>query len=200
MLKISLTDFVDFTIKSGSPKLTKVRQIKERPPYEPAFDFYRDLRLKIIEFHKNGEKDKTILDDFANDISDKRKIRRYRDIVRGYKKFLGRKEIEWFDPPSGEWGPEDIKIAINPELGLLIGNIRHIIKLYFKADQLDKRRIDMINLLMCEAFNIQQENELFCGVLDVQRGRLFPTDEPDKALLPLLYGEAESFRAIYERL
>ncbi|MGC8623940.1 MAG: hypothetical protein ACP5VQ_01585 [Phycisphaerae bacterium] len=35
MPEISLTDFVDFLIKSGTPKLTKVTQIKQRPDYNP---------------------------------------------------------------------------------------------------------------------------------------------------------------------
>ena len=46
MIKISLTDFVDIASKSGTPKATKVAQVKARPDYEPKFDFYRPIREK----------------------------------------------------------------------------------------------------------------------------------------------------------
>ena len=44
MPEISLTDFVDFVIKAGSPKLTKVRELVNRGGYSPAFDFWKTLR------------------------------------------------------------------------------------------------------------------------------------------------------------
>jgi hypothetical protein len=37
MPEISLTDFVDFVISAGTPKMTKVQNIKYRPNYTPAF-------------------------------------------------------------------------------------------------------------------------------------------------------------------
>lgn len=51
---LSLTDFVDFVHKSGTARATHLRQIKERPDYEPAFDFYRPLRNKLAEVHGAG--------------------------------------------------------------------------------------------------------------------------------------------------
>lgn len=54
-IEISLTDFVDFVCKSGTAKLTKVRQIKERDDYSPKTDFYKALREGVIENHETGE-------------------------------------------------------------------------------------------------------------------------------------------------
>jgi hypothetical protein len=45
MPSISLTDFVDFVVATGTSKLTKVRQIKRRPQYHPAFDHWKSLVL-----------------------------------------------------------------------------------------------------------------------------------------------------------
>ena len=53
MPQISLTDFVDVVAKAGRPKATKVRQVKERHAYEPAFDFYKSLREHIVENHRH---------------------------------------------------------------------------------------------------------------------------------------------------
>jgi hypothetical protein len=46
MIRVSLTDFVDIVSKSGTPKATKVAQVKKRGRYEPAVDFYKPLREK----------------------------------------------------------------------------------------------------------------------------------------------------------
>ena len=53
--KISLTEFVDVIIKAGTEKLTKVRNIKNKPEYDPRFDFYRPLRNYLIEYHKEND-------------------------------------------------------------------------------------------------------------------------------------------------
>ncbi len=55
MPEISLTDFVDFVIKAGPPKLTKVREIKTRVEYSPKLDFWKILRDGIRDFHRTGQ-------------------------------------------------------------------------------------------------------------------------------------------------
>jgi len=56
MPEISLTKFVDFVIKSGTPKMTQVRAIKKRrvDGYDPSHDYYRKLRDGIVELHQQG--------------------------------------------------------------------------------------------------------------------------------------------------
>ena len=49
MPQISLTDFVDIVSTSGTPKATKVKQVKYRPAYNPAIDFYKRIRDDIVE-------------------------------------------------------------------------------------------------------------------------------------------------------
>jgi hypothetical protein len=55
MIKISLTDFVDIASKSGTPKATKVAQVKARPDYDARFDFYKPIRDQITEIHRAGQ-------------------------------------------------------------------------------------------------------------------------------------------------
>ena len=52
MEKVSLTYFVDFVMKSGTPKLSVVRDFKERDKYEPFADFYKMVREAMVESHK----------------------------------------------------------------------------------------------------------------------------------------------------
>ena len=84
-------------------------------------------------------------------------------------------------------------MVVNPELGLNIDGAPTLVKLYFKQEELAKRRVDVIQLLMSVAFG----KPLNFAVLDVQRGKLFTTSTPNNALLPLLIGEAASFAAMF---
>jgi len=88
MPDISLTDFVDFVIKSGTPKLTKVRAIKNRPEYEPAIDYWRQLREGIKDFHRAGGADKSALDDIVDSLHNTKKIIRYRPPSGATRSFL----------------------------------------------------------------------------------------------------------------
>ena len=94
MIKISLTDFVDFVISSGTPKLTKVRQLKRRGEYRPAFDYWKNLRDEIIDFHKRNMNDKSRLDEVLESVVDEKKIGGYKECLRGYKRFIGKKKYK----------------------------------------------------------------------------------------------------------
>lgn len=54
MSNLSLTDLIDVVSKSGTPKATKVCQIKNRPAYQPAIDFYKPLRDAFVKIHAEG--------------------------------------------------------------------------------------------------------------------------------------------------
>lgn len=203
MISISLTDFVDFVASSGTPKLTKVRYVKGRPEYHPALDFYRILRNALVAFHQEGSKDKSELDGIITNLTDEKKKKRYDTAIRGYKKFLGKKNYEWFTPPGKTWSPPDdksIEIKVNPELGLIINGESNLIKIYFKAETLSKRRAETILVLMQDALSDHCPPGCKMGVLDIQRGKLHSVEHIDLSILPLLYGEADSFKTIWNNL
>lgn len=145
---ISLTDFIKVVLKSGTPKATKVKQIKKRPPYSPGGDYYRGLREKIVETHSSGL-DKNNLDDAVRYAHKKRKGH-YQQAVSGYKKWWGNREFEWFDPPKSHYKGSIVSVSINPELGLSDGDTEYVIKLYFKTDKLLKNRAVHVYQMMEE--------------------------------------------------
>lgn len=199
MPEISLTDLVDFVAKSGTPRLTHVRKIKARGDYSPAEDFWRRLRLNIVEHHSTGQPNRDSLDETLENLADPKKRRNYEAAIRSYKSFLGRKRIQWFQPNSTRWSAGGLTVRINPELGLVINGARHHIKLYFKADPISKSKADMILLLMEQNLINKQTNDHFC-LLDVQRGKMFSSTSPDASVMPLLVGEATAFAAIWDHL
>src|ERR1035437_2353592 len=116
MPEISLTDFVDFVIKAGSPKQTKVRELFNRAQYSPAFDYWKQLREHIAHAHGGTEKIGSILEGV-----DLRKKQRYDAALTGYRKFLKRTEDSaFFVPPCERWTHSGLTVKVNPELGLLI--------------------------------------------------------------------------------
>ncbi|CAN7436511.1 hypothetical protein [Acidovorax sp. Leaf78] len=177
MYGISLTDLVDIVSKSGSPKATKVNQIKNRKAYHPATDFYKPLRDGLIKIHKEGL-ERSFLVNIRSAIRDPKKVANYNNALNGYSKWWGKKNIFWFDPPKNTYGNSGVDVSINPELGLVIDDQRYIIKLYLKDEPLSKLRIDLATVLMEVALrDLCKEGDII-GVLDVRQGKFFRVTAP----------------------
>lgn len=160
---------VDLVSKAGTPKATKVREIKYREAYQPAIDYYKRFRDGVVAIHSGGEP-KDALKDIL-DYLPQNKMVNYLEVVEGYRKWWGRKEIKWFDPPRGFYNYNGFSVSINPELGLFINSEPYVIKLYLKADPLSKLRVDVIGSLMEHA--LARSNDVKFGVLDVRNSKLF---------------------------
>lgn len=198
-IEISLTDFVEFVIKSGSPKLTLVKQIKHRPDYHPSTDYYKVLRDKLEDFHKTNAEKKE-LDKVLDDVFQKSKLNNYKDIILAYKSFLGRKHINWFKPPFKHWKHNELDIRLNPELGLEIDGQKYLIKLYFKAESITKNRVELILTLLNKEF-LTKKNDYKVAILDIRAKKLHSDEKLDvDVLLPLLMGEANSFETIWKTI
>lgn len=195
-IKITLTEFINFVNKSGTAKATVVKNAKKRREDEDnpyTTDYWYTLRNRIIEFHKKG-KDIDYIDDTINHINSERKTN-YEILIKGYKKFLGKKKIKYLTPIRKTWVIGDISIALNPELILEINKKIYIIKLYMSAkESMNKKHADLIlTLLEHEMRSKVGGDEPIFAVLEVKTGKLFPQKKKDLSLYPLLKGEARSF-------
>ena len=199
MIEISLTEFVDFVIKSGTPKLTEVRKIKRQHAegYHPSRDYWRKLRDGIVEYHQQ-ERDGKFLDALHRGIPDQNKRNNYPVLVKAYKKFLGRKKFDWFEPAKADWQYADLCVRVNPELGLAIDGDDHLVKLYFKETKLTRERIAILSHMMLQALG-DSATGAKVGLLDVRNSKLHVFGAPNPTLVPLLEGEALSFCRMYER-
>src|ERR1035437_3949784 len=194
MPEISLTDFVDFVIKAGSPKLTKVRELFNRAEYSPAFDYWKQLREHIAHAHGGTEKIGSILEGV-----DLRKKRRYDAALTGYRKFLKRTEDSaFFVPPCERWTHSGLTVKVNPELGLLIEGRRHVIKFYFKDEEPTPHRLNAVLQLMKDSVRKGKFEDVIVAVLDVAKGKLITaTKEENTEYSILLEGEAASFMSMW---
>jgi len=175
MIRLSLTDFVDIVSRSGLPKANKIAQIKNRPDYGPAVDFYKPLREHITEVHKLGSPKESI-HDVMDRITDRKKLKNYPEVIDGYKRWWGRKSFRWFDPTSGLYEARGVGIRVNPELGLAFSGERNLIKLYFKPEPLSKLRIAIITHLMEVILRPGCNHHTIMGVLDIRNSKLIPYD------------------------
>lgn len=171
MPKITLTDFVDIVSKSGTPKATKVAQVKNRPAYDPKTDFYKKVREAIVDTHQRGAS-KADLSAALSNLKDTKKQVNYPDVLQGYKKWWGKKTLSWFVPPSGTFTAHGVDVSINPELGLEINGTKHIIKLYFKGEGLAKNRANIVTCLMGIQLNAAAPAGAIMSVLDVRNAKL----------------------------
>jgi hypothetical protein len=185
MPNLSLTDLVDVVSKAGTPKATKVSEVKNRKPYQPATDFYKPFRDGIIGIHEAG-KDRTSLGDLQKSLTDPKKITNYPEAINGYRKWWGKKTISWFEPPRNSYGHAGVDVAINPELGLVVDGSRHVVKLYLKAEPLTKLRVDLITVLMEVALRQKCQPGDSLALLDVRQSKLFTVSaqiKPTKAVV-----------------
>lgn len=168
---MTLSDIVDVFSKSGTPKATKVKQIKYRHEYQPATDFYRPLRAALIDIHIQG-KSRAALDTIVPALTDPKKTSNYHELVEAYRKFWGRKDIGWFTPPRGSYSFSQVDVLVNPELGLIIDGKPMVVKLYLKSENVSKAQIDLIPVLMEVVLRPQVTNGALMALLDVRKGKL----------------------------
>jgi len=199
MPRISLTDFVDIVVKSGTPKATKVVQIKQRQDYEPAADFYKPLREFIVGTHRKGGS-RFVPAEVLAPLTDPKKLANYPAAVDGYLRWWGSKHLSWFEPPTGVFSGHGVDVAVNPELGLVVNGVPHVIKLYFKADPLSKLRVDIVTHLMEVALGSRPADAKSMAVLDVRRAKLVCSATPSPRVHAALTAELAYVAALWELL
>lgn len=201
MPKISLTRLVDFVSKSGAPKQTSAAVTKQQleEGYDPATDFWRILREAIVASHEEHH-GKSYVQTVAASVHDRKRAANYPALAKAYTTWWGRKNIDWFTPPSSVWeAGNDFEVTVNPELGLDIDGERHVVKLYFKSEKVTKNRIEIVSHLMMKQFANKTAEGTRFSVLDI-RNRKLHTIEPPSYWGPLLRAEMAHLAALWPHL
>jgi hypothetical protein len=200
MPQLTLTDFVDVVTRSGSPKLTKIAQIKHRPKYAPETDFYKRVRDCIVEMHRRNLP-ASHLSDMIGSLKDVKKISNYPGIASGYMKWLEKKKLTWFKPPHATFTAHGFEVSINPELGLRIDDVPHIVKLYFKGESLTAGKVNIVAHLMEESLRpFCKKSETRMSVLDTRKSKIYTPAVPIERLTAGLRGELAYIAAVWDEL
>ncbi|WP_296280507.1 hypothetical protein [Pseudoxanthomonas sp.] len=196
MPRITLTDFIDVVTKSGSPKATKVAQLKNRDVYDPATDFYKAFREGLVLIHKNGGS-KDELASLAKGLKDPKKLANYPLMIKGYKKWWGNKSLAWFNPPGSTYSQAGFDVAVNPEIGLTINGQRHVLKLFLKTDPLTKTRADLIVTLMAHVLGPMDKTDTEFCVIDVRNGKSYSHSSTSKNFKPMVDAELSYIASLW---
>jgi hypothetical protein len=204
MPEISLTTFVDFVNAAGSPKITVVRTAKRQymDGYKQSFDFWKRLRDAIVRMHAEQLPRSSLdefLADFVQEKQDVSKAARYKECIDGYKKWLGKKKIEWIGTIAETWDSGALQVRINPELGLRINGTDYLVKLYWKSVELPKLRAGTMLHLMKKAI-VPPTGPRVSAILDVSRAKLMDSIPPVAGLDALLEAEAQAFVTIWNQI
>lgn len=196
MPDISLTTFIDFVHASGTSRITVIRQAKRlyEQGYRPAFDYWKPLRDAIVDVHRGGHLPSS-LDAVVAAAHSRQKVN-YARCVAAYKRWMGRRPFQWTGSQSADWQNGNLAVRVNPELGVQINGGPYLIKLYFKAQQLSKRRIDTMLHLMSKVLP-GIGGGATPAVMDVPRGRLVTPTVTVAGIGALLVGEARAFSAMW---
>ena len=199
MPRISLTDFIDIVLRSGISKMDKLSAVKNRPPYKPAYDFYKIIREALEDTHQNA-RNKTYLRQLLGTLRDPKKRVNYPQIVEGYCKWWGRKAFVWFDPPNSMFSNAGVDVSINPELGLEFGSKQYVVKLYFKGEKLTKNRINLVNQLMEHCLRPSVSPDVTMAILDIRASKLFLGGESDARVIAALKAELRYIAELWPQL
>lgn len=198
-MKVSMTTFVDFVIARGATRITRVKRAKEQysQDYSPARDFYRQLREGIIDVHYKNQP-LSLLDTIVKQAST-RKRELYRECVAGYKRWQAKKTLTSFAVENVVWGQGQLDVSVNPELGLSIGGVAHLVKLYFKKDNPTKQQLEAALHLLAQHPACTNQGAI-PAILDIQAGKLKMPTRQIPGISALLAGDAVAFAAMWDQL
>lgn len=199
-IDVSITDFIDFAVKTGPPRLTKVAQLRRRGPYTPSTDYWKPFRDELIELCARERFDTGRLTEFASSHPDTKKVGRYSAAAKGFKQFLGRRDVRWFKPPRGRWDPPGLLVRINPELGIFYRGRPWVLKVHFRDEPISRSRVELMAFLMRHQLRTNSPEGAAFGVLEVSRSKLHQPRLEHGDLMPLLLGEAASFVMMWNGL
>ncbi len=196
MRLITMSQFVDYVLTSGTSRLTAVERILQGVD-DKSPDFYAPVRKTIVDMHTKGDDD-AVLDSLLASLVDSRERIIFPKVVNGYKKFLRQGEMTWFEPPMRDYPLGSLTLRAAPELGLTIAGRPHVIKLYFRGEPIDPQRIVIVNQVLASAFCAAWPGVVF-STLDVRRARLYPY-KPNSKVWTLLRAESLSISHLLEGL
>lgn len=192
-ISISLIDFADYVMKVGLSQRTKVKELCFRENYCPSHDFWKCLREAIQRFHINGSKDISIIENTVLPLIDRKKLGCYPTAIQGYKRFLGRKKIEWFVPNRDTWKFRELQVRVNPDLGLIFDGTRYLVKLHFKDSPLDAHKLKLVFALMRTCLSPEELRNTKMAVIEVPKGKLYIEGKIDPTVGIVLEAQAISF-------
>lgn len=197
-MKVPLYSFATFVAGGLTAKVSAVANTKQPGSYDPATDWWKQLREALPKNHQAGGSQSDLVN-FAASVTP-RKRASYGDRVTAYNAWWGKQAITAGKGSSSAWKSGGVEVSVNPELFLLVGGVPHVIKLYFK--QTEKLTVDRANVVLrilelAYRKGASPTGLPVVGVLDLAQGQFVVPTTSLAYLDPVLAGEAVSFATIW---
>jgi hypothetical protein len=101
-----------------------------------------------------------------------------------------------FKPPFAIWSYGGLNVRVNPELGLVLGGKKHVVKLYFKGEKPTKQRLKVVFEMMRIALGL--DATVVSAVIDVSNGKLHVPNPLAEDLTFLLEAQALAFMHLWK--
>src|ERR1700744_4514816 len=147
MPSVPLSTFVEFTVAQGTARGATVGSTAT--DYDPRRDFYKGLRERTVRQLVDGW-DAQELRRSLREGANPRKQASYEACRRGLSRWAAGKDLTATRARPGFWHAAGLEIRVNPELRLTIDGNRHLVKLYFKADEMSAARAENTLFLLSE--------------------------------------------------
>lgn len=200
---ISLTEFMNFsTRKSTNSRMSAVKTIKYKGDYHPAFDYWKQLRDEIKRVLEKELPIET-LNNLIYSISED-KVENYKRNINAFISFYKKYSPEYFDVGKAVWTfDENLSVRANPELGLIISGVPHLVKIHYKSTNKDVSKQTVNTTLTAMQLATAEfplpENPSF-SVLNLTNKKLYSTDKLLDDDVTLLTADAFQFSYLWSKV
>lgn len=198
--KIRMQDFAHLTRvpeKSRRPIVNKAwRQSLQEYPVQG--DYYKQVREGMVRVHKRGESLDALADVVSRVHHDKQP--HVARVVKAYIQWCEGHVLEFFPARKGYWQAHGVDVRVNPELGLVIDGIPHLIKVNFTKSPVPVAEARIMTHLMHRVLAAQVPANCVMAVLDLATGTLYGSTRPSPALDAVLEEHVAQVRVLWEQL
>ncbi|MBN1461645.1 MAG: hypothetical protein JXA57_19105 [Armatimonadetes bacterium] len=197
--KIRMQDFAHLTRvpeKSRRPIVSKAWQ-QSLQEYPVQGDYYKQVREGMVRVHKRGESiDK--LADIINKVHHDKQPHVAR-VVKAYIQWCEGHVLEFFPARKGYWQAHGVDVRVNPELGLVIDGVPHLIKVNFTKSPVPVAEAKIMAHLMHRALAPQVPENCVMAVLDLATDTLYGSTKPSPELDAVLDEHAAEVWELWEQ-
>ena len=177
MDRISITSLVDLLLETGPE--TDANAAKDRKA-DPLPEFYQLVADAIVDMHRRGLP-QSVLDKVLDREPNPKRERVLERVIDGYRRFLAKGSMKWFEPPRASYVFGANEINVNPELGLAIDETPYVIKMYLRGEPLTPRRVQATLGLLAGKLGRSCPGHVF-GLLEVRHAKLHALRTPEERM------------------
>lgn len=173
--------FANFVTEKPNKRKKYVNKIISKEPYAFEKDYYSVLRIKLISTIKKN-KSLIELNQMLKKINPK-KHNHYEVLIDQIQNFMQGVKYIWVEPPKNIIEYSGLQLKVNPEIGININGETLFIKMYFKQDQIENEKVNVMLKIMQDSIKEDYQNAKV-AILDVRRCELHKKDINEEIIIP----------------